>query len=147
MKVSVFQHCNNAGKGNLLTFYEFVVINRRLREISYTWADLWSFLYYLPVGVGRLIGLRYTDIRGEYLTLQRTGRFKETKILIPASIDEILHRRALTYPDDIFIFQSHSNRVKAIEVPVTVIAFNMALKKAAAGVTDKTVSSKSARLK
>ena len=47
--------------------------------------------------------------------------------------------------NDIFIFQSHSNRVKFKEQPVTVIAFNRALKIASSGVTDKKVSSKSAR--
>lgn len=91
--------------------------------------------------------LRYTDINGEYLTLRRIGRFKENKLLIPVSVGEIIQRRTLTYPGDIFIFQSHSNRVKAIGTPVTIIAFNMALKKAAAEVTGKKVSSKSARLK
>lgn len=129
---------------NSLTFYEVVAIKYRLRNISDTWADLWISLHYLPVGVGRLVRLRYTDIKGDYLFFERRGRLKEKSMLIIPPVGEIIRRRRDTYPDDDFVFQSHSNRVKAEKKPVSVISFNRALKIASLDCTSKTVTSKSA---
>ncbi|EDV8696823.1 hypothetical protein B2E24_003796 [Salmonella enterica] len=129
---------------DVLTFYEFVVINHRLRMISETWADLWISLHYLPVSVGRLVWLRYTDITDTHIIFPGKGRYKEVSLLIPAPVSEVIHRRKATWPDDIYIFQSHSNRVKSRRLPVTVIAFNRALKQAAVGLTRKNITSKCA---
>lgn len=135
----------NAGS---LTVCEVASIHNRLRCISDTWADLWALLYYLQVKIGRIIALRYTDIVGERLVLRGgKGRFEDDSVFISPSFLELLRRRKCSYPDDIFIFQSHSNRVKTRGRPVTVIAFNAALKRAADGVTNKKVSSKSVMLK
>lgn len=128
----------------MLTFYEVTAINHRLRHISDTWSDLWMCLYYLPVGIGRLRMLRYSDITGEVITLEKMGRYREMKMLMPPIIIEVIQRRRKKYPEDNYVFQSHSNRVKAEKKPVTVVAFNQALKSAASGITTKSVSSKSA---
>ena len=128
----------------MLTFYEFAVINARLRSISDTWSDLWGCLYYLPVGVGRIIRLQYSDLSVEWLTFKQRGRLKEVRVLAPSPVRSLIRRRREAYPDDVYVFQSHSNRVKAKKNPVTVIAFNRALKKASAGVTDTIVTSKCA---
>ncbi|EOF4924775.1 hypothetical protein MMB25_22045 [Salmonella enterica] len=129
---------------SVLTFYEFAAINHRLSVISDTWADLWTFLYFLPVGVGRIVRLRYSDITVEHIIFVRRGRLKEKHLLTPLVIKKIIQRRRESYPEDIFVFQSHSNRVKAKKKPVTIIAFNRALKDASVGVTDHTVTSKCA---
>jgi hypothetical protein len=134
-------------KMTLLTQHEVMSVHRQLGSISDTWADLWSFLHYLPVGPSRLVGLRYTDIAGDRLILPGRGRFQSISLPITPFLDEVLQRRRRDYPGDIFIFQSHSNRVKAAGRPVTVIAFNAALKVAAIGITEKKISSKSARLR
>ncbi|WP_038254551.1 hypothetical protein [Yokenella regensburgei] len=131
---------------SLLTFDEVMAISKRLMLISDTWADLWMSLHFLPVNVGRIIDLRFSDVDGNSLILKRKGQFGEIRTSIPSPVVAIIQRRKLNYPDDVFIFQSHSNRVKAAVVPVTVIAFNAALKKAADGVTSKSVSSKSASI-
>lgn len=128
---------------DLLTFYEFAVINARLRTISDTWSDLWACLYYLPVGTGRTIRLCHSDFSDDQLTFRQRGRLGEICILAPPLVRTIIRRRREAYPEDIYIFQSHSNRVKANKKPVTVIAFNMALKQAASGVTTMNVTSKS----
>lgn len=88
--------------------------------------------------------LRYSDITGEVITLEKMGRYREMKMLMPPIIIEVIQRRRKKYPEDNYVFQSHSNRVKAEKKPVTVIAFNQALKSAASGITTKNVSSKSA---
>lgn len=88
--------------------------------------------------------LRYSDITGEIITLKKMEHYKEMKMLMPPIIIEIIQRRRKKYPADDYVFQSHSNRVKAEKKPVTVVAFNQALKSAASGITTKSVSSKSA---
>lgn len=88
--------------------------------------------------------LRYSDITGDVMSLKKKGRYREMKMLMPPIIIEIIHRRRKKYPEDNYVFQSHSNRVKAEKKPVTVVAFNQALKSAASGITTKNVSSKSA---
>ncbi|HGE6880110.1 TPA: hypothetical protein ACGB1E_005006, partial [Citrobacter amalonaticus] len=129
---------------DLLTFYEIASINHRLLDISDTWADLWVCLHYLPVGIGRVRMLRYTNLVGSNLTFEQRGRLKEINIIAPSPVRNIILRRREIYPDDVYVFQSHSNRVKAEEKPVTVVAFNRALKLASSGVTTKNVTSKCA---
>lgn len=129
-----------------LTPRQVALINCRLKDISDTWADLWVFLHLVPIGVSRAIDLRYSCFDGKSLTCEERGRFKEKQIAASPLVCELIQRRRERYPDDIYIFQSHSNRVKFQDKPVTVVAFNQALKIASKGVTGKTVSSKSARL-
>lgn len=136
--------CVKLGERNLLTFYEIASINHRLLDISDTWADLWVCLHYLPVGIGRVRMLRYTNLVGSNLTFEQRGRLKEINIIAPSQVRNIILRRREIYPDDVYVFQSHSNRVKAEEKPVTVVAFNRALKLASSGVTTKNVTSKCA---
>ena len=57
----------------------------------------------------------------------------------------MIDRRRKNYPGDVFVFQSHSNRVKYERRPVTLIAFNTALRRAARSLPDVNVSSSSAR--
>ena len=136
--------CVKWGERDLLTFYEIASINHRLLDISDTWADLWVCLHYLPVGIGRVRMLRYTNLVGSNLTFEQRGRLKEINIIAPSPVRNIILRRREIYPDDVYVFQSHSNRVKAVEKPVTVVAFNRALKLASSGVTTKNVTSKCA---
>ena len=136
--------CVKWGERDLLTFYEIASINHRLLDISDTWADLWVCLHYLPVGIGRVRMLRYTHLVGSNLTFEQRGRLKEINIIAPSPVLNIILRRREVYPDDVYVFQSHSNRVKAEKKPVTVVAFNRALKLASSGVTTKNVTSKCA---
>ncbi|WP_193163852.1 hypothetical protein [Enterobacter ludwigii] len=106
-----------------LTPMEFNGIRQNLESISDTWADLWT---------------------GDSVILPACGTFPAKRLTLSPTSRVIIGQRRSRYPNDIFLFQSHSLRVKVTARPVTVIAFNMALKKAAQGITHKTVSSKSA---
>lgn len=128
-----------------LTTRQVALINCRLKDISDTWADLWVFLHLVPIGVSRAIVLQYSNFDGKSLTFEERGKFKAKQISASSFVCELIQRRKEKYPDDIYIFQSHSNRVKFQGKPVTVIAFNRALKVAAKGVTDVVVTSKCAR--
>ncbi|KAE9756539.1 hypothetical protein GP728_15085 [Enterobacteriaceae bacterium TzEc084] len=60
-------------------------------------------------------------------------------------VEAMIARRRERYPEDVYLFQSHSNRVKYHRRPVTIIAFNAALRRAARSLPDVNVSSSSAR--
>ena len=127
------------------TIKEIALISHKLKDISDTWSDLWVFLCLVPLSVGQVINLKQRSFDGKYLNLEKGARFKSVQVETPPLICELIQRRRERYPDDIYIFQSHSNRVKFQDKPVTVVAFNQALKIASKGVTGKTVSSKSAQ--
>lgn len=122
-----------------------MTVNSNLAHISDTWSDMWALIFYTGLSVGRLIDLRYTDIESGTAYLREKGRLKAKQIELSAPVCTILERRRMTYPQDIFVFQSHSNRVKNKYSPVTIIAFNAALRKVSKLATGEVVSSKNAR--
>lgn len=128
-----------------ISFEQFLTINSNLMHMSDTWADLWALIFHTRLSVGRLIDLRYIDVEGGTAYLREKGRLKAKQIELSAPVCTILKRRRMMYPQDIFVFQSHSNRVKNKCSPVTIIAFNAALRKASKLATGGVVSSKNAR--
>ncbi|HBC7362204.1 TPA: hypothetical protein L2B26_005266 [Klebsiella oxytoca] len=128
-----------------LTFMQFLIINSQLAGISDTWADLWVLIFHTSLGAGRLLSLRYDDIDGNSILIRERGRLKALSVEIPPTVMAMIARRRERHPEDIFVFQSHSNRVKNECRPVTLIAFNTALNRAAKSLSGVTVSSGSAR--
>lgn len=128
-----------------LTFMQFLITNSQLASISDTWADLWVLIFHTSLGAGRLLSLRYDDIDGNSILIRERGRLKALRVEIPPTVMAMIARRRERHPEDIFVFQSHSNRVKNECRPVTLIAFNTALNRAAKSLSGVTVSSGSAR--
>ncbi|HEC2599940.1 hypothetical protein [Klebsiella michiganensis] len=128
-----------------LTFAQFLVINSQLANISDTWADLWALIFHTGLSVGRLLALRHDDTDGDSILLREQGRLKALRVELTPPAIAIIERRRERYPEDVFVFQSHSNRVKYECRPVTLIAFNTALGRAAKSLPGVTVSSSSAR--
>ena len=128
-----------------LTFAQFLVINSQLANISDTWADLWALIFHAGLSVGRLLALRHDDTDGDSILLREQGRLKALRVELTPPAIAIIERRRERYPEDVFVFQSHSNRVKYECRPVTLIAFNAALRLAARSLPDVKVSSRSAR--
>ena len=128
-----------------LTFMQFLIINSQLAGISDTWADWWVLIFHTSLGAGRLLSLRYDDIDGNSILIRERGRLKALSVEIPPTVMAMIARRRERHPEDIFVFQSHSNRVKNECRPVTLIAFNTALNRAAKSLSGVTVSSGSAR--
>lgn len=128
-----------------LTFAQFLVINSQLANISDTWADLWALIFNTGLSVGRLLALRHDDTDGDSILLREQGRLKALRVELTPPAIAIIERRRERYPEDVFVFQSHSNRVKYECRPVTLIAFNTALGRAAKSLPGVTVSSSSAR--
>nr|WP_074185843.1 hypothetical protein [Klebsiella oxytoca] len=128
-----------------LTFAQFLVINSQLANNSDTWADLWALIFHTSLSAGRLLALRYDDIDNDSILIRERGRLKALRVEIPPRAMAMITRRRERYPEDVFVFQSHSNRVKYECRPVTLIAFNTALGRAAKSLPGVTVSSSSAR--
>nr|WP_303626828.1 hypothetical protein [Klebsiella pneumoniae] len=128
-----------------ISFKQFLTINSNLRYISDAWSDLWAIIFYTGQSVGGLIDLRYADLGKGSAYLRKKGRIKAKRIELSAPVCAILERRRTTYPEDVFVFQSHSNRVKNRASPVTVIAFNTAIRKVSKVTTGELASSKNAR--
>lgn len=128
-----------------LTFMQFLIINSQLAGISDTWADLWVLIFHTSLSAGRLLALRYDDIDNDSILIRERGRLKALRVEIPPRAMSMITRRRERYPEDIFLFQSHSNRVKNEYRPVTIIAFNAALRHVSKSLPVVTVSSSSAR--
>ena len=128
-----------------ISFEQFLTINSNLAHISDTWSDLWALIFYTNLSVGRLLALRFDDIDGDSMLIRAQGRLKALRIELSLTAMAMIDRRRERHPEDIFVFQSHSNRVKSENRPVTVIAFNTALKRAGKLLPGVSVSSRSAR--
>ncbi|HBT7194962.1 TPA: hypothetical protein MCI55_001646 [Klebsiella pneumoniae] len=128
-----------------LTYKHFLAINNQLANASDTWADLWVLVFHTRLSAGRLLTLRYEDISEDSMLIRECGRLKELRVELTSPIKKILNCRREKYQGDVFVFQSHSNRVKYECRPVTLIAFNTALSRAANSLPGVTVSSSSAR--
>ncbi|NAU10393.1 hypothetical protein EE090_22585 [Klebsiella pneumoniae] len=87
----------------------------------------------------------YDDIDDGLILIRKQGHLKELRVESTPPVEGIIARRRERYPEDVFLFQSHSNRVKYQRRPVTIIAFNAALRRAARSLPDVNVSSSSAR--
>ncbi|HIF0474181.1 TPA: hypothetical protein ACXYQW_005328 [Klebsiella pneumoniae] len=129
----------------IISFKDFLTINHNLMHMSDTWADLWALIFYTRLSAGRLLSLRYDDINGCSIMIREPGHLKALRVELTPPAIAIIVRRRERYPEDIFVFQSHSNRVKYECRPVTLIAFNSALRQAAKSLPDVNVSSSSAR--
>ncbi|MDU6923715.1 tyrosine-type recombinase/integrase [Franconibacter helveticus 513] len=130
-------------KAEALTPLEFWKIHEALLSHNTTYSDLWYFLYHAPLKIGDVLTLTYADIENGRIRAD-AKRGTRALALNEAALSVITKRRK-RYPQDVYLFQSHSNRVKAQPKAITIIAFNAALRQAAAKVTTKNVSSQSAR--
>ncbi|WP_313897543.1 hypothetical protein JQ811_015310 [Klebsiella pneumoniae] len=129
----------------IISFRDFLTINHNLMHMSDTWADLWALIFYTRLSAGRLLSRRYDDIDGCSIMIREPGHLKALRVESTPPVEGIIARRRERYPEDVFLFQSHSNRVKYQRRPVTIIAFNAALRRAARSLPDVNVSSSSAR--
>lgn len=129
----------------IISFRDFLTINHNLMHMSDTWADLWALIFYTRLSAGRLLSLRYDDIDGCSIMIREPGHLKALRVESTPPVEGSLLVEENAYPEDVFLFQSHSNRVKYRRRPVTIIAFNAALRRAARSLPDVNVSSSSAR--
>ncbi|UOH51891.1 tyrosine-type recombinase/integrase [Enterobacter ludwigii] len=117
-----------------------------LRRRNETFADAWALNLNLALRISDLLALTFDDVAGNVVTIKekKTGKLKVFPINNRAR--EIISRRRKTYPEDKFLFQSKSNRVKNQPArAITREAASRAFSEAGEMVTDKNISSHSAR--
>lgn len=132
-------------EGGSLSITCFRSIHRELAMRSDVWADLWQLIYHTHVSTRCAVNLRFDDVTSDYINFRRRGRFHQQSVALNGYLNDMILRRRMTYPDDIFVFQSHSNRVKNTVQPVTVIAFNHVLGLVSQSMYGIKISSSSAR--
>lgn len=117
-----------------------------LRRRNETFADAWALNLNLALRISDMLALTFDDVAGNVVTIKekKTGKLKVFPINKRAR--EIISRRRAAYPEDKFLFQSKSNRVK--NKPAKAIsreAASRAFSEAGQMVTEKNISSHSAR--
>lgn len=88
--------------------------------------------------------LKFTDIENGTVKSFCHKRNHILNIQLSHELENLIKRRKTQHPEDKYIFQSHSNRVKHLNKPVTLIAFNAALRKVGNTMKLKALSSKHA---
>ncbi len=85
-----------------------------LKKYPPIYADIWKIGVNLSLRIGDLLQIKYTDLdlteRAFKLTETKTGKTKQ--IRLNSSALAVIMRRRQTYPNDLWLFQVHSNRAK-----------------------------------
>jgi integrase len=91
-----------------------MVYNLLTRKYPPIYADVWKVGVNLSLRIGDLLDIKNKDLnisrRSLKLIDQKTGKPNEVRLNKPAL--EVIHKRWLENPDDVWLFQVHSNRAK-----------------------------------
>lgn len=133
-------------KTNAPTLEEAAAIEKVLRYRNETYADAWALNLNLALRISDLLALTYKDVAGTEIRITE-GKTKKARVIpINEKARKIINRRRAAYPEDIFLFQSRSNRVKSQAArPVTRESASRAFSEAGEMVTDKNIGTHSAR--
>lgn len=110
---------------------EIAMISEVLKKrYSQIYGDIWKVGLNLSLRVGDLLGLKYSDFDLEHRTLtlieEKTGKPKFIRLNTAAI--EVIAKRMTDFPDDIWLFQVHSNRAKG--KPISRCSVSRAFKEA-----------------
>ena len=99
-------------------------IKIELKKHSPDYADIWIFGLNVSLRITDLLSLQYGafDLEKRQLVLveQKTGKSREVRLNDGAM--QIINKRRKMYPEDIFLFQTHSNRAKHLKKPISRVA-------------------------
>jgi integrase len=110
---------------------EVMMVERLLRtHHSDLYGDIWRIGVNLSLRISDLLAIRFADLDldNHLYTLAegKTGKIRHIR-LNPTALALIEKRRA-QYPDDVFLFQPHSNRTTGLVKPVSRISVSRAFK-------------------
>ena len=92
------------------------------------YSDIWHIGINMALRITDMLSIKYDDVIGnDHLTIkeQKTRHVKNKKprrIMLNSKAKSIIAGRRLAYPDDVYLFRSHSNRAKIQNSPITVRA-------------------------
>ncbi len=103
------------------TSEDIAVIHTLLKKHgSPDYADIWKLGINVAFRISDLLSVRYSQInldrRELEITEAKTG--KQRIVRLNSTAIEIIQRRQSLYPDDIYLFQSHSNRGRSAGQPI-----------------------------
>ncbi|EPL4527043.1 hypothetical protein QCK34_004461 [Enterobacter asburiae] len=127
-----------------LTRSQFCTLYKKLARRSQAWADLWYMLHLTGMMAVRLIHLCHEDVRGDSIHFPTRCRFSARVVPLTPPVRALIVRRRRDFPQDVWIFQSHSARVRSRPGPVTFIAFSQAIRHEGRGVVARTVDTRDA---
>ena len=100
----------NAASKQEITLIHALLTNK----FGLIYADIWKVGVNLGLRIGDLLKLKFEDFGTEARTLnlyeQKTKKFKEMRL--NHTVIDIINSRKVRHPDDIWLFQVHSNRAK-----------------------------------
>ena len=101
---------------------EIMMVERLLRtHHSDLYADIWRIGVNLSLRISDLLAIRFADLDLEThlytLVESKTGKARQIR-LNPTALS-LIEKRRERYPDDIYLFQVHSNRTAGMVKPVS----------------------------
>ena len=112
-----------------------------LRQRSEVAADAWKLNLQLALRISDLLSVRYDDLQGKFLRLKEGKTGKQRELVLNTEALKVLKRRRKQNPEDVFVFQSKSNRVKSQEPkPVSRVFIAQAIKEASQGIVEAGIS-------
>ncbi|GFO73491.1 hypothetical protein BJAS_P4319 [Bathymodiolus japonicus methanotrophic gill symbiont] len=112
---------------------EFNMIHKSLlrHHTNSLYADTWKIGGNLGLRIGDLLDIKFADLDLEKRTLSLVeGKTQKPKTLrLNEVVIDLVNKRHEQWPDDIYLFQSHSNRATK-DQPVTSVSVGRAFKKA-----------------
>jgi len=95
------------------------------------YADVWRFGCNVGLRISDLLGIQYCDLTNpEELKLNESKTGKHKKVRLNKTAQAVIMARREKYPDDVYLFQVHSNRTKSADPkPVSRVSVARVFKK------------------
>ncbi|CAC9962607.1 hypothetical protein [uncultured Gammaproteobacteria bacterium] len=107
-----------------VTLLDAKKIEAELKKHAPDYADIWKFGLNVALRISDLLAIKYQalDLIQKELILTESKTQKIKEIRLNDSAIEIIKRRREKYPQDIYLFQTHSNRAKNLIKPISRVA-------------------------
>jgi integrase len=104
-------------------------IEQALREnVGDIYADIWILGVQSGLRSSELLAITFEDIRDHTLTIINESTGKEKKVWLDSNVLDVVNKRREANPEHKYLFQSDSNRSKALEKPISREAVSKAFK-------------------
>lgn len=114
---------------NAVTKDEVAMIHTALNnKFGQLYADVWKIGVNMALRIGDLLDLKYTDLNliDRTLILKESKTNKDKQIRLNDTVLGIINRRRAEFPNDVWLFQVHSNR--ASDKPVSRVSVSRVFK-------------------
>lgn len=104
-------------------------IEQALREnVGDIYADIWILGVHSGLRSSELLAIAFEDISDRTLTIKNKSTGKDRKVWLHSNVLDVVTKRREANPEHKYLFQSDSNRSKALEKPISREAVSKAFK-------------------